>query len=108
MNLSLTPRRLALAAIAALAAVALTVAGISRGASSSRGAVAPSIQSALVNINTRLGYQQASAAGTGIVLTSDGEVLTNNHVIKGATTIKATVVGNGRTYTAKVLGYSVA
>ena len=36
MNLSLTPRRLALAAIAALAVAALTVAGISRGASSSR------------------------------------------------------------------------
>jgi len=39
------------------------------------------------------------------VLTSDGTVLTNNHVIRGATSIKVTDVGNGRTYTAKVVGY---
>jgi S1-C subfamily serine protease len=40
-----------------------------------------------------------------MVLTSTGEVLTNNHVIDGATSIKARDVGNGRTYTAKVVGY---
>jgi S1-C subfamily serine protease len=42
------------------------------------------------------------------VLTSDGEVLTNNHVIRGATSIKVTDVGNGRTYTAKVVGYDAS
>ena len=40
------------------------------------------------------------------MLTSTGEVLTNNHVIDGATSIKVTDVGNGRTYTAKVVGYN--
>jgi S1-C subfamily serine protease len=60
----------------------------------------------LVDIVSTLGYQQARAAGTGMVLTSSGEVLTNNHVIDGATSIKATDIGNGRTYTAKVVGYS--
>ena len=40
-----------------------------------------------------------------MVLTSSGEVLTNNHVIDGATSISATDVGNGRTYKAKVVGY---
>jgi S1-C subfamily serine protease len=59
----------------------------------------------LVDIVSTLGYQQAEAAGTGMVLTSSGEVLTNNHVIDGATSIKATDIGNGRTYTAKVVGY---
>jgi S1-C subfamily serine protease len=54
---------------------------------------------------TTLGYQSGKAAGTGMVLTSTGEVLTNNHVIDGATSIKATDIGNGRTYTAKVVGY---
>ena len=39
-----------------------------------------------------------------MVLTSDGEILTNNHVIDGATTIKVTVVSTGKTYTAKVVG----
>jgi S1-C subfamily serine protease len=59
----------------------------------------------LVDVVSTLGYQDGTAAGTGMVLTSTGEVLTNNHVIEGATAIKVTDVGNGRTYTAKVVGY---
>jgi S1-C subfamily serine protease len=58
-----------------------------------------------VDVNTTLGYQHGAAAGTGIVLTSSGEVLTNNHVIEGATSIRATDIGNGHTYRAKVVGY---
>jgi S1-C subfamily serine protease len=58
-----------------------------------------------VDINTNLSYQQAAAAGTGMVLTSNGEVLTNNHVIDGATSISVTDVGNGKTYQAHVVGY---
>ena len=45
------------------------------------------------------------AAGTGMVVTSYGEVITNNHVIAGATAITATDIGNGTTYTARVVGY---
>jgi len=52
-----------------------------------------------------LGDQNAEAAGTGMVLTSTGEVLTNNHVINGATSISVTDIGNGKTYTATVVGY---
>jgi S1-C subfamily serine protease len=59
----------------------------------------------LVDIYTNLALQGGEAAGTGQVLTSNGEVLTNNHVIDGATSIRATDIGNGRTYTAKVVGY---
>ena len=70
--------------------------------------IASRVDPALVDIVTTLGYQGGSAAGTGIVLTSDGEVLTNNHVIRGATSIKVTDVGNGRTYTAKVVGYDAS
>jgi len=70
--------------------------------------IASRVDPALVDVVTTLGYQGASAAGTGIVLTSDGEVLTNNHVIRGATSIKVTDVGNGRTYTAKVVGYDAS
>ncbi len=68
-------------------------------------AIAKKVSAGIVNINTELGYQGAAAAGTGIVLTSDGEVLTNNHVVEGATSIKVTDIGNGQTYTASVLGY---
>ncbi len=39
------------------------------------------------------------------MLTSNGEILTNNHVIAGATSIRVTDIGNGRTYPAKVVGY---
>jgi S1-C subfamily serine protease len=54
-----------------------------------------------------LGYDGASAAGTGIVLTSDGLVLTNNHVIDGSTAITVTVATTGKTYTATVVGTDV-
>ncbi len=67
--------------------------------------VASRVSPGLVDIVSTLGYQGAEAAGTGMVVTSSGEVLTNNHVIDGATSIKATDVGNGRTYTATVVGY---
>jgi S1-C subfamily serine protease len=59
----------------------------------------------LVDVVSTLGYQQAAGAGTGLVLTSSGEVLTNNHVIDGATSISVTDIGNGRTYHASVVGY---
>ncbi len=67
--------------------------------------IAARVDPGLVDIVSTLGYQQAQAAGTGQVLTSSGEVLTNNHVIEGATSITATDIGNGRSYTAKVVGY---
>ncbi|MDJ1372028.1 S1C family serine protease [Gulosibacter molinativorax] len=54
-------------------------------------------------IETQLGYQGAAAAGTGIVMSSDGLVLTNNHVISGATQISVTT-DNGATYDATVVG----
>ncbi|MDS0132121.1 MULTISPECIES: trypsin-like peptidase domain-containing protein [unclassified Amycolatopsis] len=68
-------------------------------------AVSAKVNPAIVNINTELGLQGAAAAGTGIVLTADGEVLTNNHVVAGATSIKVTSIGTGDTYQAEVVGY---
>ncbi|WP_345799984.1 trypsin-like peptidase domain-containing protein [Microbacterium sp. AZCO] len=58
----------------------------------------------LVLIDTVLGYQDAAAAGTGMVLTSNGLVLTNNHVVAGSTQIRVTIASTGETYTAKVVG----
>jgi S1-C subfamily serine protease len=62
----------------------------------------------IADIYTNLGYQSAQAAGTGIVLTGSGEILTNNHVIRGATTIRVVDLDNGRSYKAKVVGYTVS
>jgi S1-C subfamily serine protease len=70
--------------------------------------IASRVDPGLVDVVSTLGDQQATSAGTGIVLTSNGEVLTNNHVIDGATSIKVTDIGNGRTYTAKVVGYDAS
>ena len=39
-----------------------------------------------------------------MVLTSDGEVVTNHHVVAGATSIKVKVMSTGKTYTAEVVG----
>jgi S1-C subfamily serine protease len=66
------------------------------------------VDPALVDINLTLGDQSAAAAATGIVLSPSGLVLTNNHVVEGATAISATDLGNGRTYKATVLGYDTS
>jgi len=60
----------------------------------------------VVDITSTLGFSRATAEGTGMVLTPNGEVLTNNHVIEGATSISVRDVGNDHTYKAKVVGYS--
>jgi S1-C subfamily serine protease len=39
-----------------------------------------------------------------MVLSSNGLVLTNNHVVDGSTSLHATLVSSGKTYTAQVLG----
>ncbi|MFB4314470.1 S1C family serine protease [Actinomadura sp. 21ATH] len=59
----------------------------------------------VVNIDTEQGLRSTRAAGTGILLDASGLVLTNNHVIQGATTIRGTVTDNGRRFPADVLGY---
>ncbi|MDX6308491.1 MAG: hypothetical protein QOI06_1537 [Nocardioidaceae bacterium] len=58
----------------------------------------------VVDIKTKLKYESAKAAGTGMILTSNGEVLTNNHVVEGATKIKVEVVSTGQKYAATVVG----
>jgi S1-C subfamily serine protease len=108
MSRTVGKRHIGPAALALLAATALLFATLSRGATTTPKDAAAVVTPALVNINTNLAYQGAQAAGTGIVLTSDGTVVTNNHVIRGATTIRATDVGNGKTYKATVVGYDVA
>jgi S1-C subfamily serine protease len=67
-----------------------------------------SVGTGVVTITTRLGYQGGAAAGTGMVLTSSGEVLTNNHVIAHSTSIRVTIPGTGRSYAAHVVGYAVS
>jgi len=59
----------------------------------------------VVTIVSKLEYDGSSeAAGTGIILTRNGEILTNNHVVEGATSITVTVESTDTSYTAKVVG----
>lgn len=64
--------------------------------------------SGLVEITTTLQYGEGVAAGTGIVLGSAGLVVTNHHVVEGATEITVTVQTSGQEYDAEVLGYDAA
>jgi len=96
--------RFGVASLAAAAAVAALIA--SPGGTAAAGQVGTTrVDVGVVDVDTRLGLENSGGAGTGIVL-SRGLVLTNNHVIRGATAIRVRDVGNGRTYAARVVGYA--
>lgn len=59
----------------------------------------------VVLINTTVGYGTGQGAGTGLTITGDGIVVTNHHVVEGATSITVTDPSTGETYAATVLGY---
>jgi S1-C subfamily serine protease len=65
-------------------------------------AIAAKVNPAIVDINTVTGT--GNAAGTGMILTSSGEVLTNNHVVEGSLSISVTIAGHSGTYSATVIG----
>ena len=74
--------------------------------SSVLGAASP--KTGVVIVNVRMAYGTGTSTGTGMVLSSNGQVVTNNHVIRGAGSVRVTVPSTGRTYTATVAGYSVS
>lgn len=72
-------------------------------------AIAAKVDPAIVDINTVIATSNGtgSAAGTGMIITSSGEVLTNNHVIDQSTSISVTIAGHSGNYAAHVIGFSV-
>jgi S1-C subfamily serine protease len=52
-------------------------------------AVAAKVDPGVVDVTAADSYQNQTVAGTGMILTLNGEVLTNNHVIDGASSITA-------------------
>ncbi|WP_406304236.1 trypsin-like peptidase domain-containing protein [Streptomyces sp. NBC_00885] len=63
--------------------------------------VAQAVSPSIVEINATSSAGQST--GSGVIITADGEIITNNHVIAGADSVKARL-STGRTYTAKVVG----
>ncbi len=90
-----SPARTGSATPAATATVALA-----RSSTSAR--TSNAIGTGVVTISTQL--PASFGAGTGMILTEAGEVLTNNHVIKDASQIRVTVALTGKTYVASVIG----
>jgi S1-C subfamily serine protease len=67
-------------------------------------AISAELDPSVVDITATLALGAGEAAGTGMVITPSGEVLTNNHVIDEATSITAQIEGRGTKYTATVIG----
>jgi S1-C subfamily serine protease len=71
-------------------------------------AIANKVEPGIVDINTIIGSASSGvagrAAGTGMLLTPSGEVLTNNHVIANSTSIRVTIAGRSGSFPAKVVG----
>jgi S1-C subfamily serine protease len=64
------------------------------------------VSPAIVDINTviQTASGSAAAAGTGLIITSSGDVITNNHVVEGSVSIRVSIQGKSGTYTATVIG----
>src|SRR5205823_8336056 len=80
--------------------------GTGSASSSSVAAIAAKVSPAIVDINTVLG--NGAAAGTGMLISSTGEILTNNHVVNGSTSITVTVQGRSQRYSAHVVGVDIS
>lgn len=63
--------------------------------------VAEAVSPSIVEISAQSGSGQAT--GSGVIITGDGEIITNNHVISGASSVKVTT-NDGKTYEAEVVG----
>ena len=81
-------------------------AGSGSGSALNEAAVEQKVRPGLVDITSTLKYASETAEGTGMILSASGLVLTNNHVIDGATEVKVALADNtSQSYTARVVGY---
>ncbi|MER5466132.1 trypsin-like peptidase domain-containing protein [Streptomyces sp. NPDC002668] len=74
---------------------------VSRSSTGTVAGVAQAVSPSIVEIGATSSAGQST--GSGVIITSDGEIITNNHVVSGADSVKVKL-SNGKTYTAKVVG----
>jgi S1-C subfamily serine protease len=80
--------------------------GTSSGSSSvTASALAAQIDPSVVDVVNTLAGGSGLAEGTGIIINSSGDILTNNHVIDGAQSVTVQIDGSGPQLAATVLGY---
>jgi S1-C subfamily serine protease len=68
-------------------------------------AIADSIDPSIVDVVNTLAGGSGVAEGTGIIISSSGLILTNNHVIDGAQSVTVQIDGQGAQLAATVVGY---
>jgi len=63
--------------------------------------IAATVSPSVVEVEATL--SNGTSTGAGVIITTDGQIVTNNHVISGATSVKVKT-SDGKSYTAKVVG----
>lgn len=63
--------------------------------------VAEAVSPSIVEISAK--SSSGEATGSGVIISEDGEIITNNHVISGASSVKVTT-NDGKSYDAEVVG----
>ncbi|MFE3599841.1 S1C family serine protease [Streptomyces sp. NPDC059142] len=74
---------------------------VSQSSAGTVSGVAQSVSPTIVEINAS--SNSGEATGSGVIISSDGEIVTNNHVISGASSVKVQL-STGKTYTARIVG----
>lgn len=79
------------------------------GRSLSDAAIRARIEPSVVDVTATLTYDDETASGTGFVIGArTGLILTNNHVIRDATSVMVTIPATSKTYPADIVGADVA
>ncbi|MFI6288090.1 S1C family serine protease [Streptomyces sp. NPDC051018] len=74
---------------------------VARSSTGTVAGVAEAVSPSIVEIRAQTASGQST--GSGVIITGDGEIITNNHVLSGADTVQVRL-SSGRTYTADVVG----
>ncbi|MET9510923.1 trypsin-like peptidase domain-containing protein [Streptomyces flavidovirens] len=79
----------------------VTGTNVSQSSKGTVSGVAQAVSPSIVEINAT--SASGNSTGSGVIITADGEIITNNHVVSGASSVKVKL-SDGKTYTADVVG----